>query len=73
MSSEKKATNYATVKKIISVAMGLFYIFIGLMLLITKHFGAIALPNTTLSYILGSLMLLYGAFRLYRALTQEAS
>jgi hypothetical protein len=53
--------------------MGAFYIFIGAMLLITKHFGAFELPNKALSIGLGCLMAIYGGFRLYRAFTNKES
>jgi hypothetical protein len=65
--------NYSTIKKFISVAMGVFYIVIGALLLITKHFGAFELPNKGLSIGLGCLMAIYGGFRLYRAFTNKES
>lgn len=70
---DQTSNKYAAIKKYISIAMGIFYIFIGMMLFITKHFGAIELPSKALSIGLGSLVTIYGAFRLYRAFTQEAS
>ncbi len=76
MSSQKSnsaSDNYAAIKKYISIAMGAFYIFIGAMLLITKHFGAFELPNKALSIGLGCLVAIYGGFRLYRAIKQPLS
>lgn len=70
---DQTANKYAAIKKYISIAMGAFYMFIGIMLFITKHFGAFELPSKALSIGLGCLVTIYGAFRLYRAFTQEVS
>jgi uncharacterized membrane protein HdeD (DUF308 family) len=49
------------------LGMGIFYILIGLLIVYVKYFGSMELP-TTLAYVLGSLMIIYGIFRLWRGI-----
>ena len=50
------------------IGMGVFYIVAGALVLYVKHFGAMELPSA-LAYGLGTLMVVYGAFRLWRGAT----
>jgi predicted phage tail protein len=45
--------------------MGAFYIVVGALVLYIKHFGAMELPSA-LAYGLGTLMVVYGIFRIWR-------
>jgi hypothetical protein len=45
--------------------MGLFYIAIGLVIMITKAFGNVSIPPI-ISYVLGGMMVVGGGFRFYR-------
>ena len=56
---------YRSFRTGLDLGMGVLYVAIGCLILYIKHFGAMELP-TTFAYILGSLMLLYGVFRIYR-------
>ncbi|HQE11584.1 MAG TPA: hypothetical protein PLQ78_02430 [Flavipsychrobacter sp.] len=48
--------------------MGVVYLVIGFMVLYIKYFGTMAL-SSGIAYALGSLLLLYGAFRIWRGIT----
>lgn len=50
---------------IMHLGMGVFYILIGSLVVYVKFYGSMELP-TTLAYALGSLMIVYGIFRLWR-------
>ncbi|RYG54082.1 MAG: C4-dicarboxylate ABC transporter [Chitinophagaceae bacterium] len=50
------------------IGMGIMYILIGSLVLYIKYFGAMELPSG-LAYVLGTMMLLYGIFRLWRGIT----
>jgi len=58
---------YRNFRSSLDLGMGVFYIIIGLILLYVKYFGSMEL-STTYAYILGTLMLVYGIFRLYRGI-----
>lgn len=58
---------YRSFRDSLDLGMGFFYIIIGLAILSLKYFGNMEL-SPAYSYILGSLMLLYGAFRIYRGI-----
>jgi hypothetical protein len=47
------------------IAMGIFYLFLGCMVIYIKAFGAMELSGG-FAYALGGLMLAYGIFRIYR-------
>ncbi len=51
----------------LDIGMGAIYIIMGIVLFSMRYFGAIELPPTT-AYILGTVMILYGAFRIYRGM-----
>lgn len=47
------------------LGMGTFYLIAGSLVLYVKYFGAMELP-AGLAYFLGTMMLLYGVFRIWR-------
>jgi len=49
----------------LDIGMGLFYIAIGLVIMITKAFGNVSIPPI-ISYVLGGMMVVGGGFRFYR-------
>lgn len=55
-------------QSIMHVTMGVFYLIAGSLILYVKYFGAMELPPA-LAYVLGSLMMVYGAFRFWRGIT----
>jgi hypothetical protein len=58
---------YRHFRNSLDLGMGLFYIIIGVVIISVKYFGFIEL-SVVYAYILGGLMVLYGAFRIYRGL-----
>ena len=58
---------YRSFRDSLDLGMGLFYIIIGIVIISVKYFGFMEL-SVVYAYILGSLMLLYGAFRIYRGI-----
>lgn len=67
---ERNQTNkgYERFRSTMHIAMGVFYIIIGLFVIYIKYFGQMELPDT-FAYILGGLMLAYGLFRIWRGFT----
>ncbi|RYD59509.1 MAG: hypothetical protein EOP56_01195 [Sphingobacteriales bacterium] len=58
---------YQRFKATMHIGMGIFYLLIGASVIYIKYFGAMELP-TGFAYVLGSLMLLYGGFRIWRGI-----
>jgi uncharacterized membrane protein HdeD (DUF308 family) len=52
----------------LSLVAGLFYIVLGIVVIFYKSFFAILEP--AVAYPLGSVMILYGIFRIYRAVSR---
>ncbi|GAA5100267.1 hypothetical protein GCM10023210_38590 [Chryseobacterium ginsengisoli] len=52
----------------LSLVTGLFYIVLGIVVIFYKFFFTILEPGV--AYILGALLILYGIFRIYRAITK---
>jgi hypothetical protein len=68
MTSRERSTSdksFNRLKGTMHIAMGAFYLIIGFLLLYIKQFGTIELPSAV-AYTLGTLTLLYGAFRILR-------
>lgn len=51
----------------LNISMGIIYIIFGIAIMYIKYFGSIAL-GTMAAYTLGGIMLLYGAFRMWRGI-----
>ena len=70
MSYEERNKSHSTYSKFratMHIAMGIFYLFIGAMIIYIKYFGSMQLPEG-FAYILGGLMIAYGAFRIWRGI-----
>ncbi|WP_072962077.1 DUF308 domain-containing protein [Chryseobacterium arachidis] len=52
----------------LSLVTGLFYIVLGVVVILYKFFFTVLEPN--IAYVLGGLLIIYGIFRIYRALTK---
>lgn len=63
----EKSGTYSAFRTSLDIGMGAVYIIIAVIVLYMKYFGAVELPAST-AYALGSLMLLYGGFRIYRGM-----
>jgi hypothetical protein len=59
---------YEKFRGTLHVAMGVLYLVIGSLVLYVKYFGAMEL-SSGIAYTLGTMMLLYGLFRLWRGIT----
>jgi hypothetical protein len=62
---ERSGRIYSQFRTSLDFGMGIMYILIASMILTIKYFGTMAL-DASFAYILGTLMLLYGVFRIYR-------
>ena len=54
---------------IMHLGMGTFYLIAGALVLYVKYFGTMEL-SAGLAYFLGTMMLLYGTFRIWRGFTE---
>jgi len=52
----------------LSLVTGLFYIILGIVVIVYKFFFTILEP--TIAYAMGGLLILYGIFRIYRAISK---
>ncbi|WP_419869720.1 C4-dicarboxylate ABC transporter [Chryseobacterium sp. CT-SW4] len=52
----------------LSLITGFFYIVLGVVIIIYKFFFVILDP--TIAYVLGAIMMAYGAFRIFRAIAK---
>ncbi|UPQ74212.1 MULTISPECIES: DUF308 domain-containing protein [Chryseobacterium] len=55
----------------LSLVTGLFYIVLGIVVILYKFFFTVLEPGV--AYALGILLILYGIFRIYRAITKIKS
>jgi len=65
---KERDSAYLRFRGSLHIGMGIMYVLIGSLVLYIKHFGAMDLP-AELAYVLGSMMLLYGFFRIWRGIT----
>lgn len=61
----ESSTAYSSFRTTMHIGMGAFYLVISFLLFYANIFGAVELP-TGMAYTLGSLMLVYGLFRIWR-------
>lgn len=66
--TNRRQKGYQRMRATMHLGMGTFYILAGSVLVYAKYFGAIAFSDA-LAYTLGSLMLVYGVFRIWRGWT----
>jgi len=62
-----ESKTYKSFRTSLDMAMGTIYIIVGVVLFAIRHFGTVELSAST-AYVLGSVMMLYGGFRLYRGI-----
>ena len=63
--NNRKNQGWQRVRAIQHIGMGGVYLVVGGLVLSAKRFGLVALSGV-FAYVLGSVMLLYGAFRIWR-------
>jgi hypothetical protein len=64
----EQSTTYNSFRTSLDIGMGAIYVIMSVVLFSMRYFGAIELSPTK-AYLLGSLLALYGAFRIYRGIT----
>lgn len=62
-----ESRTYKSFRTSLDMAMGAIYVIVGVVLFTMHYFGTVELSAST-AYVLGTVMLLYGAFRLYRGI-----
>jgi uncharacterized membrane protein HdeD (DUF308 family) len=65
----ERNTSFNRFRAIMHLAMGVFYLLIGIVIVYMKYFGTIKLDPPALAYAIGSLVIVYGLFRLWRGFT----
>ena len=70
MNNEERGENkgYRNVRSVLHIGMGGIYLLFGGIIITYRNFGSLDLSDA-MAYSIGGLMILYGAFRLYRGLT----
>lgn len=63
----EKNKAYKNFRSVLHLGMGALYIALGVFVMYFKSFGAYTLP-ISLAYVFGILMLVYGAFRVWRGM-----
>ena len=63
----ERSRTYSAFRTTLDMAMGAIYVLMGIFTLGLRYFGTVELPATT-AYLLGGLLVVYGAFRIYRGL-----
>jgi hypothetical protein len=63
----RKEKGYMRMRASMHLGMGVFYLVAGGFLVYAKYFGAIEVSEG-LAYVLGSLMVVYGLFRVWRGI-----
>lgn len=63
-----QSKTYNSFRTSLNLAMGSIYVLVGIVLFTMRHFGTLELDAAS-AYVLGTIMLLYGSFRLYQALS----
>jgi len=61
-------TPYRSFRSTLDLGMGVLYLVIASAILSLKYFGTVEL-SSGFAYVLGGLMFLYGAFRIYRGIS----
>lgn len=59
--------SFSTFRTSLDVGMGVVYVVLGIVVFSMRYFGTLELPASS-AYVLGSVMVLYGAFRIYRGI-----
>jgi uncharacterized membrane protein HdeD (DUF308 family) len=63
----EQSQTYNAFRTSLDMGMGAIYVVLGIVVLSMRYFGTIELSPTT-AYVLGAIMILYGAFRMYRGM-----
>ncbi|MCF8449738.1 MAG: hypothetical protein K9G49_07700 [Taibaiella sp.] len=59
--------SFSTFRTSLDVGMGVVYVVLGIVVFSMRYFGTLELPASS-AYVLGSVMILYGVFRIYRGI-----
>ena len=67
-----RTKRYITMRSIMDLGMGFFYIAVAAFLLLAEKFGiTLAFPAKPFSYIFAAICVLYGGFRIYRGIQKN--
>jgi hypothetical protein len=67
-SENKPRSNYEKMQIPLHFGMGSVYLLFGLLIVYVKYFGSMQL-SAGVAYVLGSLLILYGGFRIWRGIS----
>lgn len=67
-SDNKPRSNYEKMQIPLHFGMGSIYVIFGLLVVYVKYFGSMSL-SAGIAYALGGIMLIYGAFRIWRGIS----
>jgi len=69
---DTKNKRYITMKSLMDIGMGIIYIGVGIAILLAKKFGLTnEFLESTLAKVFGGLIIIYGAWRVYRGLKKD--
>lgn len=63
----EQSRTYSAFRTSLDIGMGAIYVIIGIVVFSIRYFGVVELSDTQ-AWILGSAMVLYGGFRIYRGM-----
>jgi intracellular septation protein A len=69
MSLDSRENSAPRFRSMMHIVMGIIYLFFGVVVIYMRYFGTIQL-STTIAYVLGGLLFVYGGFRVWRGAMQ---
>lgn len=63
----EQSSTYSAFRTSLDIGMGAVYVIMGIAVFSFRYFGTVELPAAT-AYALGSILVLYGGFRIYRGM-----
>ena len=64
--SNERRRSRSSFRTTLDVGMGLFYVAIGVAVMVAKAFGSFEIRPVIIAYVLGGMMVVGGCFRFYR-------
>ncbi len=66
--SKERRRSRSSFRTTLDVGMGLFYVAIGIAVMVLRAFGTFQIRPEIIAYVLGAMMIIGGCFRFYRGL-----
>lgn len=63
----EQSKTYSAFRTTLDISMGAIYVIMGVVVFGMRYFGTVELPSVT-AYVLGAILMAYGAFRIYRGM-----